>query len=206
MLHPDTKAAAADIVVLDFEATGVTGVLPDEPWQLGMVRVCSGRIDVSTPYESLLRVGDRPFSPYAPGRHAAVRGELALAPTLPELWPDLRPWWTDAALAAHNAATEQKFIRQAFPLHKPGPWIDTLKLVRIAYPDLASHKLENLLDALELTGAVREICPDREPHDALFDATACATLLVHLLDLDGWEDATIAALAAARPDAFYRRR
>lgn len=201
-----TLAREAEIVVLDFEATGVVGTLPDEPWQIGMVRVREGAIVPGACYESWLRVGDRPFSPYAPGRHAELREELVGAPTLPGLWPEVRTWWSDVALAAHNTGTEQKFIRQAFPLHQPGPWIDTLKLARIAYPDLASHKLEDLLETLHLWDEVCGLCPERTPHDALFDAAACAALLVHLLDLDGWRGATVGALVAAKPQAFYRRR
>ena len=109
-------------------------------------------------------------------------------------------------MAAHNAATERKYLQQAFPLHRCGPWIDTLKLARIAYPRLPSHALEDLATALRLTGQVQAACPGREPHDAVYDAVACAVLLVHLLGQDGWAHATVRALAAARPDAFYRRR
>lgn len=204
-MNPDTQATKAEIVVLDFEATGVIDGLPDEPWQIGMVRIRQGAVVWEERYESWLRVGERPFSPYAPGRHAELRAELEAAPTLTGLWPELRPWWTGAALAAHNAATEQKFIRQAFPLHQPGPWLDTLKLARIAYPHLSSHKLEDLLESLNLLPQVREACHGRRAHDALYDAIGCAALLVHLLHLEGWQHATIGALAAARPDAFYRR-
>ena len=200
------RAVETDIVAIDFEATGVVGEWPDEPWQVGMIRIRHGKIMTAPTFESLLQVGDRPVSPYATGRYNQYRYELLEAPRLTELWPQLRSWWFGSALAAHNVATEKKFIRQAAPLHRAGPWIDTLKLMRVAYPNLISHKLEDLLAELEFIEDVQRICPGREAHDAIFDAAGCALLLVHLLQQDGWTDATIDDLAGAHPNSYYQQR
>ena len=194
-----------NFVVLDFETTGSVEGHPDEPWQIGMVRIRGGRIDHEEPFSSLLRVGPRPFNPHAPGRHAALRNQLSAAPALAELWPDLRDWWLGTPLVAHNAGTERKIVRQAAPLHRPGPWIDTLKLARVAYPDLASYALEDLLVAFDLIEGVRQTCRDREPHDAVFDAVGCASLFLYLLELAGWSEAGLEALTSAHPAAYYRR-
>lgn len=198
--------AQAEMVALDFESTGVVGDFPAEPWQLGMIRLRNGRADPEAMFSTFLYVGDRPFSPYAPGRHHALRDELARAPRLPSLWPELRTWWLGHPLAAHNAATEKKFVREAAPLHRTGPWIDTLKLARMAYPASASHTLEDLIEALGLGERVRALCPDGAPHDALYDAVGCAALLEHLLALPGWESVTVEEAARAHPAAFYRRQ
>jgi DNA polymerase III epsilon subunit-like protein len=135
--------------------------------------------------------------------------EIANAPRLVERWPEVRAWWVGRTLVAHNAATEQKVIRQTAPLHRTGLWIDTLRLSRMAYPDEPSHALEALLDRLGLMPEVRALCPGRQPHDALFDAVGCARLLLHLLVQPGWHDASVAALASARPkrtSGFPHRR
>jgi DNA polymerase III epsilon subunit-like protein len=155
-------------------------------------------------YSTLLRVGARPFNPHAPGRHRLLREEMACAPRLHDLWPEVHPWLIGCPLAAHNAATERKMLQQAAPLHRFGPWIDSLKLVRVAYPELPSHRMEDVLEILNLMDRVRECCPDREPHDALFDAAGCAALLEHLLHLPGWEQLTVEALTRARPRTFRR--
>lgn len=200
------RALEANITVLDFESTGSVDGYDVEPWQIGMVRVRQGSLDQTDTVDRFLQVGDRPFNPRAPGRYARVRDKLRAAPRLPELWPELQPWLHRVPLAAHNIGTEKGFLRTAAPLHRFGPWIDTLKLSRIAYPDLPSHALEDLVPQLGLDATVREACPDREPHDALFDAVACAVLLQHLLHSPGWEAFTVEHLSRLRPDRYYRRR
>ena len=87
-------------------------------------------------------------------------------------------------------------LRSAAPLHPCGPWIDTLKLSRAAWPDAPSHALEDLVPALGLAPAVAALCPGRGPHDALYDAWACAVLLVHLLSSPGWGNRSAEELAA----------
>jgi len=198
-------AREADITAIDFETTGVVEDLPSEPWQIGMVKMRGGAVDDSRQFTSLLRVGDRPFNPNAPGNHHKLRSEIAEAPTTGELWPELQEWWMGSPLAAHNISVEKNLIEAAAPLHRPGPWIDTLKLARVAYPALESHKLEDLLVRLKLIGRTRELCPGREAHDALFDAIGCAVLLGHFLGLDGWGGVTVEQLAVVEPEAYYKR-
>jgi DNA polymerase-3 subunit epsilon len=190
-----TLAIEAQLVALDFETTGVVDDLPSAPWQIGMAFVEGGRIAEPYRFSRLLNPGDRPFNPYAPGRHAVLREELAQAPTLVELWPEIAPWLGGRAILAHNVATERTVLADAFPLHEFGPWIDTLALARRAYPRLASYKLEDLIPNLGLGKRLERLCPDLAPHDALYDAMAAAVLFEHLLRQPGWDAATIQDLA-----------
>jgi DNA polymerase III subunit epsilon len=192
------RAREAQFVVLDFESTGSVEGFATEPWQVGMVLVDAGRVAERHTFSSLLRVGPRPFNPYVPGRHALVREELSVAPLLTDLWTELRGWLLGRPLVSHHAATEQKFLGEAFPLHRFGPWVDTLELARIAYPRSSSHRLEDLVDALGLDALVRSRCPGRAPHDALYDAVACGSLLEHLLALPQWQEVTLDDLITAR--------
>lgn len=191
-------ACQVQFAVLDFESTGSVEAFANEPWQIGIVFLAAGRVEGSCAFSSLLRVGQRPFNPYAPGRHALVREELAAAPRLADLWPALSTWLLGRPLVAHHAATEQMFLGEAFPLHRFGPWVDTLELARIAYPRHPSHRLEDLVDAIGLGPRVRALCPGLAAHDALYDAVACAALLEHLLDLPHWQGVSVDDLAAAR--------
>nr|NIP92298.1 3'-5' exonuclease [Akkermansiaceae bacterium] len=61
------------------------------------------------------------------------------------------------------------------------PWIDTLHLYRAAWPQLGSFGLGDLCDRFGLTGTVGNAHPGRRWHDALFDASASALLLGHLV-------------------------
>jgi DNA polymerase III epsilon subunit-like protein len=196
----DTSAPACSVrfVALDFEGTGTVASLPDEPWQIGLVQLIDGCISPNTCFESLLKVGERPFSPHAPGRHGELRREIAAAPTLPDLWPQLAPVLTNAIPVAHNSPTERRYLTTAFPLHAPKQFVDTLKLVRKVYPSLPSSALDDVLDSLNLRTRTQALAPGRNPHDALYDAIGCGVLLEHLLALPGWEKIRVEQLLAIR--------
>lgn len=200
------RASEAEMTVLDFEATGSVGSHPNEPWQIGLVRFAAGRVVEQPVFESLLRVGDRPFSRHAPGRHADLRDGLRTAPRLPDLWPTLKPWIDGRPLVAHHAATEKRFLADAYPLRLMGPWVDTLKLARLAFPQLASHKLGDILAALGIAGQVEKLAPGRQPHDALYDAAGAAVLLQYLFELPTWRNVSLDALSRARPARYHSLR
>jgi len=188
----------AVITAIDFEGTGVVRDWPDEPWQIGMISLHRGHALPESAFESLLRIGDRPFNRYAPGRHESLREKMKTAPALRELWPALRPGLEGSILAAHNASTEIRYLSNAFPLHPPAIGLDTLKLARLIYPDLAAYGLEDLLQRLQLTPRVRRLVPGREPHDALYDAAGCAALIEHILTLPGWDNAPLEVFTQAQ--------
>jgi DNA polymerase III subunit epsilon len=198
ILHPASRIVSSMLIrettltVLDFETTGSVPGFDTEPWQVAAVVLKNGRVDPSQTFESLVRVDiNRPFNAYAPGKHHKLREEIAAAPEVPAVWKKLEGWVAGRPLAAHNVATEKKFLRQMAPMHHFGPWIDTLVLARQAWPKAPSHKLEDLIAGLKLKARVREIRPTGEAHDALYDAVACAVLLEYLLAQPGWENLKI---------------
>ncbi|MGI5869493.1 MAG: exonuclease domain-containing protein [Kiritimatiellia bacterium] len=181
-------------VALDFESTGSVPGLSNEPWQIGIAPIVDGEIGGGF-FESLLRVGPRPFNPHAPGRHALLRAEIAAAPTLHDLWPQVMAQLAGTFIVAHNAGTERSLLAAVAPLHVFGPWIDTLTLARAAWPGLPSYELERLTECFGLVPGIVGLCPGRAPHDALYDAVACAALLLHILRQPGWETVTAEELA-----------
>ncbi len=193
----DIPAGEAEITALDFETTGSVPGWPVEPWQIGLVRMRDGRVVPDSCESLLLRIdAGRPFNPHAPGRHASLREALAAAPPLTECWPELMAaWLAGRPLAVHNVGTERTVLRRAAPLHPVGPWIDTLALTRRAYPGLADYRLDAVIGLLGLEARLRAVSPQGGPHDAGYDACACAVLLEHLLALPGWERVTLGTLA-----------
>jgi DNA polymerase-3 subunit epsilon len=184
------------LTVLDFETTGAVPGFDTEPWQVGAVRLVNGRVAPDSLFESLIRIDrNRPFSDYAPGRHHRLRDQLATAAAPSTVWKELEGLVTGCPLAAHNAATEKKFLRRLAPMHRFGPWVDTLSLTRRAWPAAPGHRLEELISGLRLEVRIGEICPGREAHDALYDAVACAVLLEYLLTQPGWEQLRLEAVA-----------
>ncbi|NCD32145.1 MAG: 3'-5' exonuclease [Spartobacteria bacterium] len=182
------RLSEATLYILDFETTGSVAGYPVEPWQVGLVRFHGGAVDLDDMFSSLLRIGPRPVNPYIPGSFHAHEAALSGAPTLLDLWPSLHHALTRFPLGAHNVATERKMLRQTAAMHQFGPWIDTLVLARLAWPDLASFALDEICNVLELTPYIQQCCPARGPHDALYDAVASAVLLQTLLSQPGWND------------------
>ena len=167
--------------VLDFETTGTVKGWPNEPWQLGIVQIEDGKILPGTKWETLFRVGERPFSPRAVGRYSEMREALAAAPEPMELWPDISSRLTRTPLIAHNCSTERTVLAKLAPMTRFGPWIDTLVYARARYPGLPSYALGDLVEAFGLTEEVDSICPGRSWHDALYDACACAALAARFM-------------------------
>ncbi|HEX2862082.1 MAG TPA: 3'-5' exonuclease [Lacunisphaera sp.] len=104
-------------------------------------------------------------------------------------------------LAAHFAPVENSLLRKVWPYPREvpdfarpgktaaewGPWIDTGRLYPQLFPQLASVRLEVLVQRhglqAELEAAARRHCPPerRRYHAALYDALAGALLLLALL-------------------------
>lgn len=186
----------ADILFMDFETTGAYKGNDNLPWQLGCIRMACGELRVAESFSVYLRVpAEHVFNPYAPGRWAAMRKELDEAPRLLELWPQLQPWLCGRVLSAHHVPTERTILGKVFPGGGFGPWLDTLEVVKRAYPRLPSYKLEEIMPLLGLTPRVEELAPGRAPHDAYYDACACGVLMEHILRLPGWHHATVEELA-----------
>lgn len=189
------KAIEADILAIDFETTGSAKENANLPWQLGAVRIVNGVILPEQSFSVFFNVpADHKFNPYAPGRWASIRDQLAQAQRFESLWPQLAPWLQGRILMAHHAPTEQTILKNAFPLSPFGPWLDTLDIVKRVYPKLNSYKLEDIIPSLHLQSEVEALAPERAPHDALYDAFACAVLLLHILSLPGWHDADVSQL------------
>lgn len=173
-----------DFVAIDFETTGVCPGFHEEPWQIGMVYMSRGRVEPQYAYNRLLKIDpSRPFNPYVPGRHASLRHILAESVPLSALWQELAPWLSGRTLLAHNVPVEQRILKQAFPMHALGPWIDTLVLARRCFPSLKSYKLSDLIPEFGLLETVKKYAADGEPHDAFYDAMACAVLFEYMLTL-----------------------
>ena len=189
-----TPAHECVFSVLDFETTGSVAGWPVEPWQVGIVTLKQGRVVAASEFETLMHIGDRPFNPLAPGRHAQLRHELAQAPAPGELWPEISALVCGRPLVAHNIGTERSVLSKMAPLHRFGPWVDTLALARKYYPTLESKALDDVIPDLGLLQRVNDLCPGRGAHDALYDAFACAVLLEHFLSLPGWKNVTLGAL------------
>jgi DNA polymerase-3 subunit epsilon len=165
---------------IDFESAGVSSGRTDVPIQLGMVH-WRPEAGLGAQYVSYLR-SEQKITWSAQKIHGITVADLADAPDLLVLWPQVKEHLSDRVIVAHGKGTEKKFLR-AYPGHGFGPWVDTLLLARATWPQWHDHSLGSLCDALDLTRLIQEACPHRCWHDALFDAIASIFLLEKIIDL-----------------------
>lgn len=204
MTTADTPVREAAWAALDFESAGIAPGRTDEPVQVGMVGWTGLDVAAAGTFRCYIASPAR-ITREARAVHGIRDADLAGAPPMVALWPEFRRRLAGRVVVAHGAGTERRFLR-AFPLHGFGPWLDTLALSRAVWPDLTDHALGTVAARLGLEAAVREACPSLDWHDALFDATACAVLLRHLLAAPEFKGATVGQLLQLDPAAYHGRR
>jgi DNA polymerase III subunit epsilon len=188
--HPQSMTfGKASYAAIDFESAGSAPGKTDAPIQIGIARMEGTALVPTGTLHSYLKT-DRAVTWVARKVHGISDQDLAGAPSLAQLWPDIRKLMENRIIVAHSSATERRFLR-LFPTHGFGPWLDTLPLAREIYPDLPSHRLGDLVDALGLHSELAHACPGLQWHDALYDATASLVLLRHLIKAGQLESAPL---------------
>ena len=141
--------------------------------QIGLSKVRDGRIvalhsQLVKPHPDVAE-----FSPVHVRIHRIKPGDVADAPTLAAIWPQMRQIIGDDLLVAHNAVFERSCLQQAAALAGLSPLsgqiLCTVDLARAVFPELPRHKLPIVLDRLGLTPTAH--------HDASSDAVDAARIL-----------------------------
>ncbi len=188
---------------IDFESAGAARGRTDVPVQVGLAS-WSPREGHGGTFVSYL-ASEAPITWSARKVHGIADGDLAGAPGLLSLWPELKKFMAGAVPVAHGKGTEKRFLR-AFPGHGFGPWVDTLLLARAAWPELPDHSLSALCEARGLAGTIADMISGRRWHDALYDAAASLVLLEDLVTTFGLADKPVDWLAAPDTAVWHRGR
>jgi len=199
-----TPVADCRFCAIDFESAGAIRGSTDNPVQIGLATWSANTLRPADAFVSHLR-SDQPVQWSAQRVHGITAADLADAPSLRMLWPEIKRRMHGAVIVAHGKGTEKRFLR-AFPGHGFGPWVDTLLLARATWPDLPDHALGSLCDTLCLTDDVRRIVPEKSWHDALFDAVASLVLLKHLVGELGLHAHPAGWLANPDTSTWHRMR
>lgn len=161
------------IAVLDCETTG-TDPAVDRVVEVGVAHVDPAASVIVGSVSALYHPGARGIPPEASAVHHLTLADLEGRPEYsPDLGPDgLTHSWGDAR-AAHNAKFDRAFLT---PANEP-PWLCTLKLARVAYPDAPAYGNQVLRYYL---GLEPKLPPGLAPHRAEYDALVTAELLLRL--------------------------
>lgn len=181
------RVADIRFAAIDFESAGAVRGATDVPVQIGVaVTNDRGEIDISRSFVSFLSC-DRPVHWTARKVHGITDEDIAGAPSLYDVWPEIRERLRGSWIVAHGSGTEKRFLK-AFPGHGFGPWIDTLQLYRQVMPGAASHSLSYLCREAGVEDDCFRLLAKFRWHDALSDAVASLVLLKHWIRAAGVED------------------
>lgn len=205
--RPDLRLPwrSASYVVLDIETSGLVAKR-DAILAIGLVEIKQGRIQVGQRWRSLVRPPDGLLVGVDSIRvHGILRDELAVAPPIDKVLPQLLARLTGHILVVHVASIDIGFLNQAmerlYRVKLRGPAIDTARLA------MTLHHNERFLGGAYPTEpppvqlralAERAGLPVHAEHDALNDALTTAQLfLAQATQLDLQGIATIGGILKA---------
>lgn len=177
LAHDDTETRdihATDFVVVDVETTGAK-VPPGRITEIGAYRISRQRIVAEFTTLVNPEINIPPFIVSLTGiTNAMVRD----APKFAEVAHDWLNFAADAALVAHNAPFDLRFLNHEIGRLFPGkrmanPHLCTVSLSRRLLPDLINHRLQ--------TVAAHYRAPLERHHRAASDARATAEIFLHML-------------------------
>jgi ATP-dependent DNA helicase DinG len=144
---------------LDFEATGLD-TETEAPIEAGAVMVSPETSEIAV-FNSYIRT-EIPLSPFIQRLTGITPEEIRRAPDLEEVARALDGFIGDVPVVAHNADFERAWLARAFAKRfAEHPFLDTVELFALVYPDLPNMKLDTLC---------RSKLGRRERHRALDDA------------------------------------
>ncbi|MCQ2104750.1 MAG: 3'-5' exoribonuclease [Fibrobacter sp.] len=162
-------------VAIDLETTGLD-FEKDEIIEVALVRFENGVPGESVDY--LVKPTVAELRPFIENLTGISKADLEGAETFATLAGKVFNFIGELPIVAHNANFDSKFLRQTFA--KVGlnfdnhPVWDSLTVSRIAYQNIPNHRLETLVQELDI--------PRSRAHRALPDADACGRLFVMALE------------------------
>lgn len=161
-----------DFVAIDFETatSAFTSVC-----SLGICVVENSKITERK--EILIKPVPFEFNDYNIKIHGITPDMVADKPTFDQYWEKIKPYLEKKVVVAHNASFDVGALcatLEHFSIPRPTfDYLCTVKLSQKAYPELSSHKLNNLCDALGIRF---------NHHRAYDDAYACARVFLRILE------------------------
>jgi len=166
---------ADNIVILDFETTGLSPNMGDRAIEIGAVRLHQG--EVVDRFQALMNPGRR-ISPFIEDYTGISNAMLVDAEPCSEVMARFADFIADSNLLAHNAAFDKKFLDaelERIGLGYTGKFVCSLLSSRRIFLSAENHKLGTLVAH---TGSQSE----GVFHRALYDAEMTAKVWLALLD------------------------
>ena len=179
MNAPNTTLSDMSFCALDLETTGTNPVL-HMIVEVGIIRFTLN--DVTATCERLVYPG-MTIPAEAVRIHGITDDMVRGAPRIGALLPEISEILRDSVLVIQNPDFDLSFLAWAYQNNGVTPpeltAVDTVRLSRLAFPDLANYKLETISRHLDI---------NIHHHRALADASACMGIFRHIMrkkDRDG---------------------
>ncbi|WP_220488035.1 PolC-type DNA polymerase III [Shewanella sp. SR44-3] len=167
---------ANNVVVLDFETTGLFPEMGDRAIEIGAVKLVNGQV-VDT-FQALINPGQRVNSFIE--QYTGISNQMLKdAPTSKVVMGQFAEFIDGFNLVAHNASFDKKFLDAEFSANRlsyNGQFACSLLLSRRISQEAPNHKLATLVEHHQLPN-------EGVFHRALADATMTAQLWLHQLNL-----------------------
>ena len=164
-----SKNNANNVIVLDFETTGLSPNYGDRIIEVGAVRIEDGQI--TDCFQSLMNPSQR-INSFIESYTGITNEMLSDAPSCSKVMRRFAEFVEDFNLVAHNASFDRKFMNSEFnKINKQysGKFACSMLIARRIYPSAPNHKLETLV-------SYKKIPNDGTFHRALADANMTAHL------------------------------
>jgi DNA polymerase-3 subunit epsilon len=191
------------IFAVDFEGSPTSGIV-----EYGLVEIQNGEI---TGVKARLCRARAAINAYEFRCHKIRYEDTLSEQPFAADFPDFLQRRARGPFAAHNSVFENSMLRaegvqtaHLSPLLGNrslrggwGPWVDTYSLYKRCFPDLKHFTLKSLIKAFELQETLEDLarrhCPKNRCayHCALFDALACAILLIQLMKNEALQPLTL---------------
>ncbi|HWK58704.1 MAG TPA: exonuclease domain-containing protein [Parapedobacter sp.] len=163
-----------DFIAIDFETADETRY---SPCQLGITTVRCGKVIENKKWN--IKPACWPdFNPFNISVHGIEPDQVANAPTFPDLWPEIAPYFQDTTIIAHNAAFDVDVLRQTLDYHRmPMPSFDfvcSYCISKQAWPHFGAYSLPLLCNRLDIKLTTH--------HDAQADSLAAAQIFQKIVD------------------------
>ncbi|MBV6658598.1 MAG: PAS domain-containing protein [Devosiaceae bacterium] len=174
-----TPLSALTCVVFDTETTGLEPSKGDEIISIGAARIVNGRLLRGEIFNEFVNPG-RSIPAASTKIHGITSAMVADAPSALETLPRFHRYVGPAALIAHNAAFDMKFLalkESAVGVRFSQPVLDTLLLAAHALGRDETLSLDGLSERFGIT------LPPEDRHTALGDALATGEVFLRLLPI-----------------------
>jgi len=166
---------ADNVIILDFETTGLSPGYGDRAIEIGAVRLESG--EIKDRFQALMNPG-RPVSHFIEDYTGITNSMLCDAPDCREVMGEFADFIDGYNLVAHNASFDKRFLDAE--LHRisrsyTGQFACSMLAARRIFQGAPNHKLGTLI-------RYRNIRVDGVFHRALFDAEMTARLWLSMLE------------------------